>query len=468
MTRTRATTQLRQVTDTAGRRYTLNRLIGAGGQGAVYELKEGKLAAKLLAASGEDRHERLCRRLQMVRHLQLEGLPVASPMAVLKPPHIGYVMKLVAGMEPMRHLMQPPKDGGSVSGWFLKTGGLRGRLFKLGAVAQVLSRLHGRGLAYGDPSPENILMAGDPEETALFLIDADNLRSESAPTCSTVFTPGYGAPELVRGERGTSTLTDAFSFAVIAFETLTLVHPFVGNAVAEGEPELEEAAFRGDMPWIEHGSDTRNRSSRGLPRELVISPELLKLFQATFESGLTDAMARPGLTIWTEKLQQAGDMTLVCARCSGSYFTRSKDCPWCGEEKPGFRLATFHLWDGSLKTEKKADGFVRGADGRKRAMAGIILTSKRPVLIQHRHILSDPSLEQLNTPILEAVLKQADKVELRNLGQEELVLAKHTPGQTAVHRLRPGEARMVPVTAQEPHWYLHFGELDQLHRAVHF
>lgn len=261
--RTSSTARGQVVTDLEGRRYTLARLIGQGGQGEVFEVKEGRLAVKLLRSTSETERQRIRCCIQAVKRLDLDGIPIASPIAVLRPPHVGYLMQLAAGMDSLRGMMNPPSDGRSISKWYLATGGLRVRLRRIATVFEVFTRLHGRGLVYGDPSPQNILFASDGEHPRAFLIDADNLHVQGRPNTSAVFTPGYGAPELICGGTGPDTLTDAFALSVIAFELLTLVHPFVGDLIHDGEPELEEAAFSGQMPWIEHDSDPRNRCSRG-------------------------------------------------------------------------------------------------------------------------------------------------------------------------------------------------------------
>lgn len=76
------------------------------------------------------------------------------------------------------------------------------------------------------------------------MIDADNVASQSRDGQQGVFTPDYGAPEILKGESGINTLTDSWSFAVMAYRILTLVHPLKGGVVLEGEPEREEAALR--------------------------------------------------------------------------------------------------------------------------------------------------------------------------------------------------------------------------------
>ena len=66
-------------------------------------------------------------------------------------------------------------------------------------------------------------------------------------------------------------LTDAFSFAVLAFQILVLAHPLIGDAVYRDPGRLEPLAFRGDLPWIDHPTNDGNRSSQGLDRGLVLT-----------------------------------------------------------------------------------------------------------------------------------------------------------------------------------------------------
>lgn len=83
--RTSSTARGQVVTDLEGRRYTLARLIGQGGQGEVFEVKEGRLAVKLLRSTSETERQRIRCCIQAVKRLDLDGIPIASPIAVLRP-----------------------------------------------------------------------------------------------------------------------------------------------------------------------------------------------------------------------------------------------------------------------------------------------------------------------------------------------------------------------------------------------
>lgn len=59
----------------------------------------------------------------------------------------------------------------------------------------------------------------------MWLIDCDNLSYAVRESSLQLYTPDYGAPELLRDEGGISTYTDVWSFAVMAFQLLTVLHP---------------------------------------------------------------------------------------------------------------------------------------------------------------------------------------------------------------------------------------------------
>lgn len=469
--RSSSTARGQVVTDLEGRRYTLTRLIGQGGQGQVYEVKEGRLAVKLLRSANASERERLRRCIQAVKRLDLEGLPIASPIAVLRPPHAGYLMHLAARMSSLRGMMNPPADGRSVSEWYIATGGLRTRLRRLGAVFDVFARLHGRGLVYGDPSPQNILFASDGENQRPFLIDADNLHIQDDRTATGIFTPGYGAPEIITGAMGPDTLTDAFALAVIAFELLTLVHPFVGDLVHDGEPELEEAAFHGRMPWIEHSSDASNRCSRGIPRELVVSPEAKRLFKRMFEDGLNQRLLRPGLGECAGVFAQASDVTVLCPRCSASYYAPAvRECPWCGQARPELSTCLIHLWDPEITAPASIarGAFVVTPKGLRRSVGQIMLVPKQPVLIRSTHIFDDPTADHSDDPLVEATWTDPDTVRVRNVTKRTFTLVEHCGVKKAEAVFGANAEQPLPMASKKSQWYLHFGPPQQLHRAIVF
>jgi len=219
-------------------------------------------------------------------------------------------------------------------------------------------------LVYGDISPKNVFI-GDGESPDVWLIDADNLRLEMSEGGNTVFTPHYGAPELVQGRDHARPRTDCWAFAVLAFQTLALSHPFIGKkvlepdgdeggwdidppAAGEAPADVDEQAYAGYLPFIDDENDDSNVAvpGSGLPRELVTTPELRCLFQETFAGGRTQPHRRPAMAFWGVELARAVDQSLVCSECTMSYFADShKMCPYCGTPRSAFARAKTGRWE---------------------------------------------------------------------------------------------------------------------------
>ena len=453
------------VTSIHGNRYRLGREIGRGGQGAVFAVEGERMAVKLLRDRSPRARERLRDQLAMVGRLPLEGLAVARPIEQLRPPHVGYVMELFTGMAPLGSLLRPPKGTKGIAEWYFEGGGLRRRLRLLARVAEVVAGLHGRGLVYVDLSPHNVFVSEHANACEVRLIDTDNLRTATAAG-RPLYTPGYGAPEVVRGTGVQNTLGDAHAFAVLAFETLALVHPLLGDAVQDGEPEMEERAFAGRLPWIDAAGDDSNRSSDGIPRDIVLSPRLREDFSQTFGPGLSDPDERPGLARWGEHLHRAADRTVTCPECAGSYFYDRNACPWCDASRPGFVLAAVFLWDpGRLRASDGGEidgqpGIVNGPDGKKRVVDAVAISVNQPVELTERitHGTSRP------TPTLRVGFT-GKRITLEPLDGGQWRLTS-LDGRRA--RRIGGQPMDLAIRGASASWLVHTGPDDRLHRVIRF
>ena len=323
----------RTVLDQHGQSYELTGRIGEGGQGMVCTTNYPNVLIKVARATTEEKRASWASKIRALMHQPLEGLPIAHPQALITQPQPGYVMELMDGLAPMTDLMQVATDAlmsdEGLSG-YVRTGGLLRRLKMLARLARVLADLHGRGLAYGDLSPANVFVSQSLEYAEVWLIDADNIACQSRDGQQGVFTPDYGAPEILRGESGINTLTDSWSYAVMAYRVLTLAHPFKGDDVLEGEPEREEAALRGELPWVDHPVDRSNALSIGLPRELTLNAPLRALFERCFNAGLNNPCERPSLSEWADAFESATGHCDQCESCGSTFFYTSRHiCPFC-------------------------------------------------------------------------------------------------------------------------------------------
>ena len=400
----------------------------------------------------------------MVGRLPLEGLAVARPLEQLRPPHVGYVMELFTGMQPIRSLLHPPKGTQDVASWYLRGGGLRRRLRILARVAEVLSELHGRGLIYADLSPNNIFISESADASEVRLIDTDNVHPATSLGRS-IYTPRYGAPEVVRGTGMPSSLGDAWTFAVIAFETLALVHPLLGDGVENREPKMEQHALAGQLPWIDAEDDNCNRSSNGIPRELVLSPRLREEFGKAFGLGLSDPGARPGLALWAERLHAAANRTVTCTGCSGSYYCTSKCCSWCGAPRPSFVMARVLLWDperqpaGDGGQLEVAPGIVRDPEGKARVFDMVAIPANEPVELTERITHGTSG----RTPRLRVAFTE-DRITLEPLSGGEW----HVVSADGRRECRIEEPRDLAIQDSGIGWRVHAGPKDRLHRVILF
>lgn len=372
--------------------------LARGGQGVVFRTTDADLAIKqpLDSSGNPDKDSNLSERFHGIRRLPLPSrIPISLPLASLRD-EPGYVMRLLNGMRPFeafemngtaQKLLNDRLIDGSMKcpGWLEKipdqtfrlrllhyalTGSMRRRLIALSRCASILARLHSSGLVYGDISPKNVFI-GDGETPDVWLIDADNLRIEMNDRGTSVYTPHYGAPEIVQGLDHARPRTDCWAFSVLAFQSLALIHPFIGRRVLDPEngeggwdadppvtggvpTDLDEQAYAGYLPFIDDESDDTNAAvpGSGLPRELVTTPKIRLLFLETFVGGRTQPHRRPSMAFWALELAKAFDQSLFCPCCRMSYFVDGLSrCPYCNAPRPAFIRAITPIWELSIPVD---------------------------------------------------------------------------------------------------------------------
>lgn len=326
----------RVVQDQYGAEYECLALLGEGGQGKVWKTNHQNTLVKTFYQKDKYKEKRWFDHVQWVLRQDLDGLAIAAPKALVTTPVPGYVMELMEGLHSLSSEMERSfislVEGDGLTG-YLNTGGLRRRLLILAQMADTLARLHARGMAYGDLSPSNIFVSQSVKHARVWLIDCDNICTNERKGWGHLHSPGYGAPEVVRGESGVNSLTDAWSFAVIAYQLLTLQHPLTGTLVEDGEPELQEQAYRGELPWICDADDDCNEAAGTIPMNMVASKHMQALFHLCFEKGKQHAWDRPTMSEWRSVIDDAVSMLLDCHNpgCRSTYI-RNTSCPFCHTE----------------------------------------------------------------------------------------------------------------------------------------
>jgi len=133
-------------------------------------------------------------------------------------------------------------------------------------------------------------------------------------------------------------------------------HPFIGDYVLDGggdwaecddNGDLDEKAYAGLIPWIDDDKDDSNYTTNGLPRILVLTEKIQKLFQLTFGDGRKKPQKRPAMYHWPKALIEAYDATIECKECSMSFYFNEElnQCPFCNAKIENVISVKTYLYD---------------------------------------------------------------------------------------------------------------------------
>jgi hypothetical protein len=216
-------------------RYRLEKLLGKGGMGAVYEATDLRLnravAVKILSGAmfgNRDALRRFEREAQTAGKLNHRNIVTVFDYGVLSTEGAFLVMELVAGETLSEVLKRKGKlDKETVVAWF----------------AQVLAGVeaaHKAGIIHRDLKPDNIFVMRNQDETVrLCILDFGLARfnehefTDSVTVPGTVMgTLGYMPPEQLRGEK-VDERSDLFAMGMIIYECLHGEKPFAGKTYQE-------------------------------------------------------------------------------------------------------------------------------------------------------------------------------------------------------------------------------------------
>lgn len=330
------------VEDINGNKYYLNSVLGQGGQGMVCRTKDSSLAIKFLMNGNTIvENEKIYSKFESVINdvviMKFDNdIRLCKPEIMLKRPLCGYVMKLLSNLKPVNNLIYAPDNDGDYSAYWKETNGLKKRLEVLLELSRTLARLHSKGYVYCDISPNNVFYSDTTNFSNIWLIDCDNLKYQGDAKKS-IFTPGYGAPEVEKGITSNTTYSDCYSFAVLAFRMLTSQNPFDINYTDESSSDGWDASTTSSnnentplAKWIFDTALTEEKKSYFYH---FIDSNLLKLFNDTFgKKAILDPTSRPSMRIWYENLKA---VLLKLNKCScGQYiYSSEEECPFCHNKR---------------------------------------------------------------------------------------------------------------------------------------
>ena len=209
-------------------RYHLEKLLGEGGFGAVYQARDIKLerfvAIKLLnqsAKSNPDHAQRFITEAKVTSQLSHRNIPIVYEYGESEQGQLFIVTELFQGSS-----LEGVIDSTSLSP--------RQASWIINEVNEALIVAHKRGITHRDVKPPNIYVhrGSSGEEVKLLDFGIAKLNNNQSHTLTGQLfgTPYFMAPEQILGQKNISPATDMYSLGAVLFYCLTGTVPYDGDS----------------------------------------------------------------------------------------------------------------------------------------------------------------------------------------------------------------------------------------------
>lgn len=307
--------------------YTINELIGSGGQGEVYDVESD---GKHYALKWYYKHMATRQQKENLENLIEKGSPDGLflwPQDLVfekEGEPFGYIMPLRP--EEYKSIVDMMKRKAEPS------------FYTLCRVAYNLTRgyqlLHAKGYCYKDISFGNVFF--DPDTGEVLICDNDNVAVNGSDDSTVYGTPRFMAPEIVCGKAKPSRNTDMFSLAVLLFYMFMLNHPLEGKLEAKikcMDIHAMNQLYGINPVFIYDPEDKSNRPLAGYQDNAIIFwelyPQSLKdLFTASFTVGLTQPNRRITEAKWLEAFANLMTGIVICPDCGAEVFYDAAKEEW--------------------------------------------------------------------------------------------------------------------------------------------
>lgn len=307
------------LTSESSTKYKVVSLLGAGGQGEVYDVESN---GKHYALKWYFKHMATKEQKAILDNLVAKGSPDASflwPQDIIFKNYgapFGYIM-------PLR-----PKNFKSIVDMMKRRA--EPSFYALCRAAYNLTsgyqKLHTMGYSYRDISFGNLFF--DPDNGNVLICDNDNVAANSLDNSSVYGTPRFMAPEIVVGKAKPSRNTDLYSLAVLLFYMFMMGHPLEGRLEADikcMDIHAMNKLYGTNPVFVFDPNNKTNRPVKGYQDNVLIYwdlyPQALRdLFAQSFTEGLTAPNKRVTEKKWMETFANLITGIILCPKCGAEVF----------------------------------------------------------------------------------------------------------------------------------------------------
>jgi len=309
---------------------SLGKLIGKGGEGAVYEIAgDSSRVAKIHHHPKPELGPKIAAMMPLKsdKLLTLAAWPLDVAFST-KGECIGLILPRVSGHKDIHELYSPRSRK-----TLFPSADWRFLVRAAANTARAFAAIHDIGCVIGDVNHGGVLVS---DKATVRLIDCESFQfsTNGKHYLCEVGVPTFTPPELqgkpFRGVIRTPN-HDNFGLAILIFHLLYMGrHPFAGRFLGRGDMSPEQAIAEFRFAYGAQRATYQMEPPPNVPALSIASPAVAQLFERAMAPGSTQPGARPTSREWVTALETLEKQLKPChVNPSHYHFNGLDHCPWC-------------------------------------------------------------------------------------------------------------------------------------------